>query len=46
MVVHYERANRSQPPHHYQEDYGEGQGVPKFHKLSFLLYDDKEDPLG
>jgi hypothetical protein len=45
-VVHHERANISQPSHHHQEDYGEGQGVPKFHKLSFPLYDGKEDPLG
>jgi len=44
-VVHHERANRSQSRHHL-DDHNEGYGVPKFHKLSFPLYDGKEDPLG
>ena len=44
-VVHHERANRSQLLHHL-DDHNEGYGVPKFHKLSFPLYDSKEDPLG
>jgi hypothetical protein len=49
MVVNHERVtNFHQPqhlhPHHAAPD--DGHGVPKFHKLSFPLYDGKEDPLG
>jgi len=33
-------------PRHQPEEHGDSQGVPRFHKLSFPTYDDKEDPLG
>jgi len=42
-VLHQERAHRSQSLPHL-DDHNDGYGVPKFHKLSFPLYDGKEDP--
>jgi len=39
MVVH--ESHTQVPPHH--EGQGEGHGVPKFHKLSFPTYDDKDE---